>query len=204
MIKIFCFPKIKLLAALATFTFLTSCDVVKQVSQVSNLSKCDFRLESVQRLTLAGVQIQNVKSISDVGMFDAAKLASAVASQQLPLNCILNVEAKNPNTADAGITKIDWILLIDDIEMTSGIIDQPVTIPANNGTAFIPVQVNVDLQKALSGKSADAIINFAMNLAGAGNKPTRFTMKMKPSISVGGFPVSYPGYVTIKTEYSNL
>jgi len=59
MIKIFCFPKIKLLAALATFTFLTSCDVVKQVSQVSNLSKCDFRLESVQRLTLAGVQIQN-------------------------------------------------------------------------------------------------------------------------------------------------
>ena len=204
MIKIFRFPKIKLLAALATFTFLTSCDVVKQVSQVSNLSKCDFKLESVQRLTLAGVQIQNVKSISDVGMFDAAKLASAVASQQLPLNCILNVEAKNPNTADAGITKIDWILLIDDIEMTSGIIDQPVTIPANNGTAFIPVQVNVDLQKALSGKSADAIINFAMNLAGAGNKPTRFTMKMKPSISVGGFPVSYPGYVTIKTEYSNL
>ena len=114
------------------------------------------------------------------------------------------IEARNPNTADAGLTKIDWILLIDDIEMTRGILDQPVTIPANNGTALIPLQINVDLQKALSGKSADAIINFGMNLAGAGEKPTRFTLKMKPSISVNGFPVSYPGYLDIKTEYSGL
>lgn len=204
MIKFSCFPKTVLLTVLVTFTILTSCDVVKQVSQATNLSKCDFRLQSVQRLTLAGVNIQNVKSISDVNMFEAAKLASAVASEQLPLNCTLNIEAKNPNTADAGITKMDWILLIDDIEMTRGILDQPVTIPANNGTAIIPVQVNVDLQKALSGKSADAIINFGMNLAGAGDKPTRFTMKLKPTISVSGLPISYPGYLTIKTEYSGL
>jgi LEA14-like dessication related protein len=198
------YPKIVLFSMLTTLAFFTSCDVVKQVSQVSNLAKCDFRLGSVQRLTLAGVNIQHVKSISDINMLDAAKLAAAAASEQLPLSCTLNIEARNPNTADAGLTKIDWILLIDDIEMTRGILDQPVTIPANNGTALIPLQINVDLQKALSGKSADAIINFGMNLAGAGEKPTRFTLKMKPSISVNGFPVSYPGYLDIKTEYSGL
>lgn len=200
----FSFPKMMLVGALAVLTFSTSCDVVKQVSQVANLTKCDFRLESVQRLTLAGVNIQNVTSISDIGMFDAAKLASAVASAQLPLNCTLNIEARNPNTADAGMTKIDWILLIDDIEMTRGILDQVIKIPANNGTAIIPMQVNVDLQKALSGKSADAIINFGMNLAGSGNKPTRFTLKMKPTISVNGFPITYPGYLDVKTEYSGI
>jgi len=200
----FRFPKMMLVGALAAITFFTSCDVVKQVSQVANLAKCDFRLESVQRLNLAGVNIQNVKKMSDVTMFDAAKLASAVASQQLPLSFTLNIEARNPNTAEAGMTKIDWILLIDDIEMTRGILDQVITIPANNGTAIIPMQVNVDLQKALSGKSADAIINFGMNLAGSGNKPTRFTLKMKPTISVKGFPITYPGYLDVKTEYSGI
>lgn len=170
---------------------------------MSNLAKCDFRLESVQHLNLAGINVQNVNQISDLSMFDAAKLASAVASKQFPLDFTLNIEAKNPNTATAGMTRIDWILLIDDLEMTRGVLDQQITIPANNGTAIIPMQMHIDLQKALSGKNTDAVINFGMNLAGAGNKPSRFTLQMKPTISVGGFPISYPGYLNVKTEFGS-
>jgi hypothetical protein len=189
------------ITSICLLIFFTSCDVMQQVSQMNNLTKCDFRLESVQQLNLAGINVQNVKSISDLNMFDAAKIASAVGSQKFPLDFTLNIEAKNPNTTAAGMNHIDWILLIDDIEMTSGILDKQVTIPANNGTTIIPMQMHVDLQKALSGKSADAVINFGLNLAGTGNKPTRFTLKMKPTITVGGFPITYPGYLNIKTEY---
>lgn len=183
--------------------FFTSCDVMQQVSQINNLAKCEFRLESVQQLNLAGINVQNVKKVSDLNMFDAAKIASAISSQQFPLDFTLNVEAKNPNSSAAGMTRIDWILLIDDIEMTRGILDQQVTIPANNGIAVIPMQMHVDLQKALSGKSADAVINFGMNLAGTGNKPTRFTLQMKPTIKVGSYPITYPGYLNIKTEFGS-
>jgi hypothetical protein len=190
-----------LITSLSFLISLTSCDVMQQVSQMNNLTKCDFRLESVQNLNLAGVNVQNVKKASDLNMFDAANLAAALSSQQFPLDFTLNIEAKNPNTASAGMSQIDWILLIDDMEMTRGILNQQVTIPANNGIAVIPMQMHVDLQKALSGKSADAVINFGMNLAGAGNKPTRFTLQMKPTITVGGFPVAYPGYVNVKTEF---
>ena len=170
---------------------------------MSNLAKCDFRLESVQDLNLAGINVQNVDQLSDISMFDAAKLANAVASQQFPLDFTLNIEAKNPNTAVAGMTRIDWILLIDDMEMTRGALDKQFTIPANNGTTIIPMLMHIDLQKALSGKSADAIINFGMNLAGAGNKPSRFTLQMKPTINIGGFPISYPGYLNVKTEFGS-
>lgn len=192
-----------IVASLGLLTLFTSCDVLNQVSQMSNLAKCDFRLESVQHLNLAGINVQNVNQISDLSMFDAAKLASAVASKQFPLDFTLNIEAKNPNTATAGMTRIDWILLIDDLEMTRGVLDQQITIPANNGTAIIPMQMHIDLQKALSGKNTDAVINFGMNLAGAGNKPSRFTLQMKPTISVGGFPISYPGYLNVKTEFGS-
>jgi len=193
--------KILFITSISLLLFFTSCDVMQQVSQINTLTKCEFRLESVQQLNLAGINVQNVKSISDLNMLDAAKIASALSSQQFPLDFTLNIEAKNPNTSAAGMTHIDWILLIDDIEMTRGMQDKPVTIPANNGIAIIPMQMHVDLQKALSGKSADAIINFGMNLAGNGNKPTRFTLKMKPTITVGGFPITYPGYLNVKTEF---
>ena len=194
--------KITLLIASLCFLFsFTSCDVMQQVSQMNNLTKCDFRLESVQHLNLAGVNVQNVKKVSDLNMLDAANLAAAISSQKFPLDLTLNIEAKNPNTAAAGMSQIDWILLIDDIEMTRGILDQQITIPENNGTAIIPMNMHIDLQQALSGKSAEAVINFGMNLAGAGNKPTRFTLQMKPTITVGGFPIAYPGYLNVKTEF---
>ncbi len=189
------------IVSIFTILIISSCDVLQQVSQMSNLVKCDFRLASVQQLNLAGINVQNIKSMSDLNLMDAGKLTKAVISQQFPLDFTLNIEAKNPNPSNAGITKLDWVLLIDDIEMTRGIIDKQVTIPANNGTAIIPMHMNVDLKKALSGKSANAIINFGLNLAGSGNKPTRFTLQLKPTIDVGGFPMTYPGYLNVKTEF---
>jgi LEA14-like dessication related protein len=176
---------------------------MKQVDQMSNLSKCEFKLESVQQLSLAGVNVQNVKTISDLGMMDAGKLMTAIANQQFPLDFILNIGVKNPNPASAGMTKMEWILLIDNIEMTRGLLEKQVTIPGNNGTAIIPMQMHVDLKKALTGKSADAILNFGLNLAGSGNKPTRFTLQIKPTISVGGFPITYPGYFNVNTEFTS-
>ncbi|MBK7027856.1 MAG: hypothetical protein IPH45_00970 [Bacteroidales bacterium] len=190
------------LIILLSALMMNSCDVLQQASQMANLSKCEFKLQSVNQLTLAGINVQSIHKYSDLTLKDAAKLTAAVASGQFPLDFTLNIEAKNPNTAAAGITKLDWILFIDGIEMTKGVVNQQVTIPANNGIAVIPMKMSVDLKQALSGKSLDAIVNFGLNLAGTGNKPTRFTMKLQPTINVSGFPITYPGYITFGTEFS--
>jgi len=100
------------------------------------------------------------------------------------------------------MTALDWILLIDDIQMTNGILNQKVNIPANS-TKTVPLNLNFDLAKVLSGKSKDAILNFATNLAGTGNKPTRITLKAKPTINIGNVPVQYAGYLSIKTDYTS-
>lgn len=190
------------LSLLAILLTVSSCDVLQQASRMANLSKCEFRLQSVNQLTLAGINVQNIHKMSELSLLDAGKLTSALASGKFPLDFTLNVEAKNPNTASAGINKMDWILYIDGIEMTKGIINQQVTIPANNGITVIPIKMSVDLKQVLSGKSMDAILNFGLNLAGAGSKPTRFTMKLQPTINVASFPITYPGYITIGTEFT--
>ena len=192
----------KTFALLFTLMVLSmpSCDVLNEAQKVGNLVNCSFNLKSVEGLSLAGVNVQNIQSVSNLSIMNAAQLATAVMGNSLPLSFTLNVDAKNPNATPAGMSKMEWILFIDDIEMTRGNFNKKITIPAKNVKTTIPIQMNVDLKKALSGKSGDALLNFAMNLAGNGNKPTRFALQVKPTIKVGDYALSYPGYLTIKAQ----
>lgn len=193
-----------MLAVVFTATVFSACDILDQARQVAMLSKCEFRLSSVDQLRLAGVNIQQVKKLSDLNLMDAAKITTAaVSGSSLPLNFTLNVEVKNPNAGTAGLTKLDWILFIDDIQMVSGVNEQRVQIPGNGGTGTIPLSVGVNLKEVLKGKSGDAIANFGLNLAGAGNKPTRITLKAKPTIMVGSQYIAYPGYLTVQNEFTS-
>ncbi|MEI7896783.1 MAG: LEA type 2 family protein [bacterium] len=178
----------------------SGCDVARQARQVSNLSNCDFRIQSVDSVNLAGVELQNIRSVSDLNMMDAAKVLAGFTSPTFPLSLRLKLEGRNPNAREAGLNRLDWILFVDDIQMASGILDKPFTIPGM-GSAIIPVEIGLDLKKVLSGKSAGAMLNFCMNLAGVGNTPTRFKIKLKPTIIIAGTALTYPGYITVRTEY---
>jgi hypothetical protein len=135
---------------------------------------------------------------------DAARIMAAVAGSSLPLTFLLNIEGKNPNPTSAGMNKLNWILFIDNIQMTTGSLNDRFTIPPNNGTAMIPIQVSINLKQVLQGKSLDVIANFAFNLAGVGNRPTRIMAKIQPTIMIGQTPLTYPGYITINTNFSGF
>lgn len=189
--------------SLCIITIFQGCDVMQQAQQAVNLTNCQFRISTVQNVTVAGVNVQNYKSIKDLNMTDAAKIMAAVATNTFPLSLRLNIEGKNPNTASAGLNRFDYILFIDNIQMTAGSLEQSFVIPPNNGITVIPLQISVDLKKALSGKSLDAIMNFGFNLAGVGNKPTRIMIRLKPTIMVGPTMLEYPGYITVGTEFGS-
>jgi len=203
MIKYFMHRRFLLLTVIFVL-FYQGCDVAKQAQQATNLVNCDFRVLSAENINLAGINIQNKTSLKNLNLTDAAKVMAALGGSTFPLSLKLNIEGKNPNSSPAGLNKMEWILFIDDIQMTSGSLNEAFTIPPNKGTAIIPVQIGVDLKQVLKGKSLDAIANFAFNLAGAGNKPTRIKAKLKPTIMIGNHELTYPGYLTVNTEFSGL
>jgi len=189
-----------LLSVLVLLPF-QGCDVARQATQASNLVNCDFRIRSVENVNLAGVNLQSIRSVTDLSMTDMARIMAGFTAPTFPLSMQVNLEGKNPNTGTAGLNRIDWILFIDDIQMTSGILNRAFTIPPK-GTAIVPVEVAFDLKQVLSGKSATAMLNFCLNLAGVGGTPTRFKIKLKPTIVVAGSALRYPGFITINTSYS--
>jgi hypothetical protein len=172
-----------------------------QIKQMLTFLNCDFRIASVSNVSMLGIDLSKIHSFSDFSLMDGAKLISSVGSGTLPLDLTVNVEARNPNQQKASFNKLDWILLIDDLEMAQGSTVQRVEIEPNNATALFPVAIRSDLAKILSGRSAKNIVNFGLNLAGVGNSVTRVALKAKPTILIGSSAIEYPGYITIKKDF---
>jgi hypothetical protein len=193
----------KIFLLLSIAVLLNSCGVMEQASQMTMLSKCDFRLDKIENIRLAGIDIQNIKSYEDLGVIQILNLTTAVARKDLPLSFTLGVEARNPNNKTAAMNRMDWILYIDDIEMTRGIVNDRVEINPNGGIANIPLSLNFNLMEVLQGKSGDALLNFGFNLAGSGDRPTRILVKVKPTIYIGSTAIDYPGYINVKTEFTS-
>lgn len=195
---------LRIIIPLIILTILfSSCDVLQQVVEMKTFAKCEFLIKNVENVQLARVNIQNKNKLSDISFLDAAKITTAFAQGNLPLNFTLNILVKNPNSSPASMNKMDWILFIDDIEMTRGISSQRVQIAANNGISDLPLQMEIDLLKALSSESGEAIANFGFNLSGKGDRPTRIMIKVKPSVYVGKKMITYPGYITVKNTFTS-
>ena len=177
-----------------------SCQVSRQTRTALNLANCEFRIVSAENINVAGLPVDTYSSVKDLGIADFAMIMGALAQPEVPLSLQLNIEVKNPNPAPAGISSLEYIIFIDDFRMVEGNFTSPIIVPATSST-IIPVQLNMDLKQALKDKSLDAIMNFGFNLAGVGHVPTRFKVKLKPSIQVGSNSLAYPGYITVRTEY---
>ncbi len=192
------------LLPLLLFVSLTAFNIsCRSISQGKRLSKCEFRLESLQNIQLANVKIDEVKGITDLSLLDAGKITLALArNSSLPMNMTVNIEVKNPNKKTAGLNELKWILYIDDIQMAEGESTQRFEVPAN-GTNILPLDVNLDLKKALKGKSRSALLKFAFNLAGFGREASRVKVRAKPSFKVLGGTIRYPGYIKITREFTS-
>ena len=182
------------------FSLLSSCSFLKDMA---TLGKCEFRMTTLQDPELAGVDISRIHNFSDLNFVDIGIISASIMKGEMPLSFTLNVEARNPNPASATLSKLEYIAFIDDVEVASGALNQRIEIPANGGVASIPLRLQTDLIEILKKDSRQALVNFGLNLADAGSRPTRVSIKVKPTILVGSLEINYPGYFTVKYDFSS-
>ena len=190
----------KIILLLSLALFFTSCDVTKSLSGTYNLTQCQYKYNSINGLTLAGVNLQNVTSLSSLNPITAANLIAAFGKSSIPLQFTLNLNIKNPNNQQALLNGLQYIIEIDNVEMTTGSIDSRIQI-ASGQTTQLPVNIAFDLKKAMSGQSGDAIKNMAFNFVGLGDKPSNVTVRLKPSVDIGGKLIPVPFYIPVSFSY---
>ncbi len=191
----------KVFVILLLSVLFSGCEILQQVQQIQSFTKCEFKMDKVHNVELAGINFDRVSSWSDLNFMQLANITTALAKPTFPLELTIDVVSRNPNPIDASMQKMQWILLVENEEITRGSVNQKVYVGANGGSAVVPVNVQVDLKKALSGKSGDAILKFAQSMAGVTNDPGKITLKVKPSIDIRGFVLDYPGYISLNKEF---
>jgi LEA14-like dessication related protein len=191
-----------ILGCLFVFT-IVGCSMNKQAQQIKALEKCSYKILSAQQVTVGGTDIKNIVNMENINLASLPGLAFGLLRKDVPLRGKLNLEISNPSADDASINEFEYKILVNNQELATGLVNQLVSVPAGSKTV-VPVDMNLNAYQFLSNKKVmDDVRKFLQ--AGSGDQEQKglLTLKIKPSIRVGGTLVKYPGFITIDREISS-
>ncbi len=181
----------------------TSCGISRQTQQLKALEDCDYKITGANTITLAGTDVKKLIGSKTIDLSSLPGLAFGYLKKDIPLKANLQVEISNPSSALAAINNFDYIILVNKQELVSGTIDQRINIEAGKSVT-VPIQMNANIYPFLSNQSIMKDISDFLGSTTTGNeKKGLVTLKIRPSVMVGGALVKYPGFITIDKEVSS-
>ncbi|NDV54385.1 hypothetical protein D0T51_01370 [Parabacteroides sp. 52] len=190
--------KIKQFTLLLITLFLFSgCDVAKQLGGAYNMTQCKYDYNSIDGLSVAGINLS--KGITALQILQLTPILTGQASS-IPLNFTLNMDISNPNQSAAMLHGLQYILHIDNIQFTSGTINQALNIPAG-GKQMLPLTIGVDLATLLKGDTKDAVQNIVKNIAGINDQKSNVTLQIKPTLMIGNQAIPSPVYIPVHFSF---
>jgi hypothetical protein len=193
-----------LLIALVGLLF-GQCAVNRQIQEAKTLGDCQYAIVSADSIYLAGLDVRQFKNVEDINPLKYPKLAMGLLAKNVPLDARLNIDITNPTTKNAAINELEYRVLLAGQELFAGIVNQRIAVAPGGGKTRVPIKINTNAYTLITdAKTRDAFTQFVSNLAGSSNsKPSRVTIKIKPTLSLGNKAVNYPGYITIEQEVTS-
>ena len=173
---------------------MLSCSSLQQgLSSTYNMINCDYSYKSISGMSISGMNLSKGLSVTSIPKLTSILSGSATS---IPLNFILNLNIKNPNQSAAMLNGLQYVVSIDDIQFTTGSINQALNIAAGQ-TQTLPISIGVDLASLMKSNSKDAVLNIAKNLAGIGTQESNVNVQLKPTFMIGTVPVTSPMYIPV-------
>lgn len=186
--------KKKILSLLIIMAIFISCDSVqKSLSGTYNMINCEYNYKSISGLTVSGINLSNGLSVTSIPK--VTSILSGNASS-IPLNFTLNLDVKNPNSSAAMMNGLQYIISVDDIQLTTGSLNQALSVESGQ-TKTLPIAIGVDLATLMKNNSKDAVVNIAKNFIGIGNKESKVFVQLKPTFLIGNVPITSPSYIPL-------
>jgi len=192
-------------ALFAVLFLFSRCSVNRQLAEAKALGDCKFRISSADSIYLSGIDIRRFKRIEDLNPGRYPQLAAGLLAKSLPLRARLNLEVTNPTNRNAAIEQLEYKVLLAGQELFNGFLNQRIEVSPGGGTTRVPIQLQANAYKLFTDDATrDAFMQFVQNLSGADDaRPSKVTIKIKPTLAVGNKKIDYPGYITIDQEVTN-
>ncbi|MFT4224360.1 LEA type 2 family protein [Dysgonomonas sp.] len=177
---------------------MLSCGSLQQgLSGTYNMINCEYSYKSISGMSISGMNLSNGLSITSIPKVTSILTGSATS---IPLNFTLNLNIKNPNQSAAMLNGLQYVISIDDIQFTTGSVDQTLNI-ASGQTQTLPLSIGVDLATLMKNNSKDAVLNIAKNLVGIGSQKSNVSVQLKPTFMIGTVPVTSPIYIPVSFSF---
>ncbi|MFC2166467.1 hypothetical protein ACFLQZ_00705 [Acidobacteriota bacterium] len=189
---------------LGSFLF-QSCAVLQELGDaLVNLKRLQFKLGSVGQFSIAGINLGQIASLTDLTAVDGLKLLSAFQNRNLPAEMTLDIRVINPNDGSGGmpktvstLTSLESRLLIDGDPTVTGNIDQPIEIPGTGQVSTIPLRMSINLFEFFGDKGYQSLIELALSIGGLNKNSSRLSLDAQPRVSTPYGDILYPGRILI-------
>ena len=194
-----------IIALLALPLLFSRCGVNKQISQAKALGDCRYSIASADSVYLAGVDVRQFRKLEDINPARYPRLAAGLLTRNVPLDARINLDITNPTNKVAGINQLEYRILLAGQELFAGFLNQRIEVQPGGGKTRVPVRLNANAYQLFTDpKTRDAFTQLVQNLSGMANtQPSKLTIRIKPTLDLGGKQVNYPGYITIDQEVTN-
>ena len=163
-----------IIAVTASLLFLGGCGL----AQLINIINCKFSLANINNITWAGINLSNIRSISDLQWSDLQKAYQAIKNKDFKIGCNVNVNAKNETSKPAKLCAYDYDVFLEGSSIAQGSSATQTTIINPGSVALIHVPMSMDLYNIFKNGDAKNVINLARNLMDYGNG-TESNVKVK-------------------------
>lgn len=154
------------------------------LAQMINLINCKFSLANITDITWAGINLSNIKSVSDLHFSDLQKAGKAILNKDFKIGCNVNVNAKNETAMTAKLCAYDYELFLEDSPVAKGSSALKTTIINPKTTTLVKVPLSMDLLAIFRNGDTKNVINFAKNMTDYGNgTPSNVKVKFTPYIT---------------------
>jgi|SRR5690606_22854667 len=176
-------------AVLAVF-ILGGCAINR--NQVEALAKCDYTVESLQDVRLAGRVIDNFAGPDGVNLSALPGVALAMLRKDLPLEARINMKVSNPTTTRAAINSFKYLIEIQGKPLFEGTVNQNLNLNTGESTV-VPLTFKANIFGTAQERGLENVLNEIFTRQGEGF----LVLKIKPSIRIGNSNIYYPGYITV-------
>ncbi|MCQ2284919.1 MAG: hypothetical protein MJZ57_08470 [Bacteroidales bacterium] len=156
------------------------------LAKVINLVNCKFSMANVSDITWAGINLSNIKGVSDLSLANVQKAATAIKNKDFNVSCNVNVNVKNVTQKPAKLFAFDYELFLENALLATGSSKEKTFDITPASTVVVPVPVKVNIVDIVKNGEVGNIINFAKNLMDYGTgEESNIKVKLTPYVGAG-------------------
>jgi len=166
--------------------------------ELKTFSNCNFSLQKVNVISVAGVNVAEANKLGDLSMNDYLMLAKRAFGKELPSQLKITIKTYNPGTKRAYVNGMDWELYLKGELYSRGTINTPVEVLPQHKTTFDVIST-LNLFEIIHSKSLPQLLHVIFQKDKSINlSDLDAFLKVKPWYSNGSTVKKFPTFIKIQ------